>query len=37
MRLRRRMFLGTLVAALLALAALGFLLGAGRRLRIAFT
>ncbi len=37
MTLRRRMFLGTLVAALLALAALGVLLGAGRRLRVALT
>ena len=36
-RLRRRLYLGTAVAALLALAALGALYGAGRRLRVALT
>ncbi len=36
-RLRRRIYLGTALAALLALAALGVLYGAGRRLRVALT
>jgi hypothetical protein len=35
--MRRRLFLGVVVAALLALAALGYLLGAGRRVRTALT
>jgi hypothetical protein len=36
-RLRRRLYVGAAVAALLALAAVGVLYGAGRRLRVALT
>jgi hypothetical protein len=37
MRLRRRLFLAALVLALLALAALGLVFDAGRRLRLTTT